>query len=107
MIVSETGISKPARVPNVLVAKAPWVITAPFGLPVVPFQLGSIKEHEGVASWTHGCVTDCSNTVRCDSGGWKWVLGTDFLDFRCWVLSASLFLFAESTLTYVRSTRIL
>ena len=34
-----------------------------------------------MASWTHRCVTDSHNGVRCDGGGRQWVLGTNF--FNC------------------------
>lgn len=63
------------------------MITAPFGLPVVPFQLKSIGCSKDVERWTHGCVTDCSNSVRCDDGRWKWVLGTHFLNLSVGVIN--------------------
>jgi len=59
-------------------------MTAPFGFPVVPFQLELVRWRKDVAVCTHRCVTNCSNSVRCDSWGWQWVLCTNFLDFRVW-----------------------
>ena len=39
VMVSVGGLSKSTRHPYMLTAKAPWMMTAPFMLPVVPFRL--------------------------------------------------------------------